>query len=247
MKRISLKKARLIAEMTELEVCSALRIRKGQLLAWESGKTTPSIEHAAALADAYGLLIDMIDFSKEGNMQPEQQVARPLSLEEIKALPRTSVVWMIIHYTSDDGICWYSADPVMVSIPGDGGELIGGIKDEIINRTINDKLLDKDVSIWDREPTPEQAHGITEKEYNALDDPNDDYIKFPVLASAITSRGMTLDAFCKSIKLFPGRFWKCITGKSEFIQWEIVKIVTALQLNKDETQKIFFPDVIPQI
>lgn len=172
----------------------------------------------------------------------ETNTARKLTLDEIKALPRASVVWCAMRTVSDDGICWFSADPVLVGVAGEGGDLIGSNEAGIIYRVINDELFDRDVSIWTSEPTPEQAHGITEKEYNALDDPNDDCIKFSALATAITSRGMTLEAFSESIGIKSASFWKAITGKREFVKWEIVKIRVSLQLTDDEVMKIFFPD-----
>ena len=76
MKRVSLKKARLIADMTEKEVCTALRIRKDRLEAWESGKIVPSEDYAFALADAYEIPIDFIDFSKEANSKDAIAPAR---------------------------------------------------------------------------------------------------------------------------------------------------------------------------
>ena len=94
--------------------------------------------------------------------------AKKLSLEEIKALPKASVVWMQIQYESDDGIKWYSLDPVMVCVPGENGFLIGGDMDCTIGRNIDDQLLDKDTTIWNMEPDKSQMVGMTAAEYDAL-------------------------------------------------------------------------------
>ena len=65
--RISMRVARILAGMTEQEACTAMKIKLHQLRAWENGNRIPSHEHAITMADAYGLPLDLISFSKEDN------------------------------------------------------------------------------------------------------------------------------------------------------------------------------------
>lgn len=170
--------------------------------------------------------------------------AKKLTLDEIKALPRGSVMWAEFNDRTDEGIVWYSLDPVMVCAPGENGCLIGGDKDSFIDRNIDDHLLD-DFTIWSSEPVKEQLSGITAKEYNDLE--GEEKIVFPELAAAITSRRYTFMSFCEAVNFNYQKFWNAITGKREFEQWEIVTIRTALNLKDDEVMKIFFPAALAQI
>ena len=67
--RISMKAARVLAGMTEEEACTAMKIKRPLLLAWENGKQIPSMEHAITMADVYGLSLDVISFCKEDNKE----------------------------------------------------------------------------------------------------------------------------------------------------------------------------------
>ena len=94
--------------------------------------------------------------------------AKKMTLDEIKALPKASIVWLEVQYESDDGIKFYSLDPVMVCVPGEDGCLIGGDKHCFINRDIDDQLLDDATTIWSMEPDREQLEGMSAAEYDAL-------------------------------------------------------------------------------
>lgn len=67
MERISMKAARIYAGMTEKEASSALKIKPSTLNAWETGVRIPTHDHAAALAEVYGLTLNDISFSRTDN------------------------------------------------------------------------------------------------------------------------------------------------------------------------------------
>ncbi len=170
--------------------------------------------------------------------------ARQLALEEIESLPRGSVIWMAYVIESNDGIVWHSTYPVLVSVPGPGGLLLGGDYDGYIERTIDDTLMD-DVSFWTSEPTGNLMQGITGREYDSMKET--ELITNRKLAAAITGRGMTFKTFCTMTGLDYRRFWNALTGKREFTQEEIVTIRTALELTDGELMEIFFPEAVAQI
>lgn len=60
--KLTLKKARLIAGLTQTDVVDALGINKGTLINYEKFRTLPDIETAKALAKLYGLSIDDLIF-----------------------------------------------------------------------------------------------------------------------------------------------------------------------------------------
>lgn len=100
----------------------------------------------------------------------ENTIAKKLTLEEIKALPKASVVWMAIHYISDDSIVFHTVDPVMVWRTSEGSGLIGCFeKGSYIDRCIDESLLsDPNLTIWDLEPADNQLEGISQEEYDKL-------------------------------------------------------------------------------
>ena len=171
-------------------------------------------------------------------------IAKKLTLNEIKALSRGTVLWAEFDDLTDEGIVWYALDPVVICQEGENGCLIGGNKDSIIDRDINDDLLEN-LSLWTSEPNKEQLAGITEQEYNDLTD--EGKIVFPELAAAITSRRYTFEAFCTSAGLDYPKFWNAITGKREFNRHEIITIRSALNLPDEEVMRIFFPEALAQI
>lgn len=169
--------------------------------------------------------------------------AKKLTLKEIEAMPRGSVIWRGEVNSSDDGIIWHYADPAVICVAGPGGYLLGGCDAGTFDMDINEHLLDSPtLTFWDREPADEQLPGITRAEFDAMDEP--EMIVFPNLAMAITSRRMTLEKFCEIAGLAYQEFWYAITGKREFRQWEIVKIRVALNLTDDEVMEIFFPSSV---
>lgn len=235
MKRITLKKARLIANMTEEEVCTALRIRKDRLHAWETGKSVPSIDHAFAMAVAYDISIDYLDFSKEANTPP---TARKLTIEEIKALPFASIIWYS-NVSNDNGVVWHWKTPVVVYCPGDegwlGGDAFGG---GVIEKSIDDDMFSNpNDSYWNSEPTDDQLPGITKDEYNELWNGDEEDITMPKLAEAITGRKITFEKICNLTGIDFGHFTDAMTGKEDFTCGELATIARELNTTVDE---IFF-------
>lgn len=64
-KRLSLKAARVNAELTQMQVGQALGVSSHAVLNWESGRSRPSADKAQALASLYGLDMDDIDFCRK--------------------------------------------------------------------------------------------------------------------------------------------------------------------------------------
>ena len=180
-----------------------------------------------------------------------KNTAKKLTLEEIIALPRGSVVWGSFENITNEGIVWYEADPMMVSVPGENGLLIGSDTINVFERNIDDTLFydpvveaidsDSEFIIWDHEPTKGQLHGISCTEYNAMPD-DFELIQFTRLAYAITYRGFTFEQISDMTGIRHKRMWSILTGKSDIEQCEIVAIRDALDLSDDETLKVFFPE-----
>lgn len=61
---ITLKAARVNANMTQKQVAEALKINRNTVASYEAYKTKPDIETSARLADLYGLSVDDIIFFK---------------------------------------------------------------------------------------------------------------------------------------------------------------------------------------
>lgn len=233
---IPMRKARIIANMTEKEACAAMHITEEKLSAWENGKSVPTWKYVWAMVEAYQIPVDLINFQKEYN-QPE--IARKLTLEEIKALPKATVIWFALEQTGDTGVIWHSVYPCVVCASGENGMIIGGNKEEIFCRDITDTMLDEsDISFWDHEPNDIQLIGINEKEYNSFDFHEEDII-FPALAAAITSRRISFKRFCDMAELDKKQFAKAITGQREFAAWDIEKISQVLNLTDSETDELF--------
>ena len=166
-------------------------------------------------------------------------IAKKLSLDEIKMLSRGTVLWAEFDDLTDKGIVWYTLDPVVVCKEGENGCLIGGGRDSIIARDIDDCLLEN-FTIWNHEPNREQLTGITQEEYDSIT--NEESIVFSGLSAAITSRRYTFKSFCELAGLNYTDFMDALTGKREFIQMEMVIIRSILNLSDAETMAVFFPD-----
>lgn len=171
-------------------------------------------------------------------------IAKKLTLNEIKALPRTSVIWYSCVLTTDEGIMFHYSAPVMVCVPHENGCLIGGDELSIFDRAIDDHLMDDGITFWDSEPHRKQLPGITDKEYNDLTDVT--RIVFTKLATAITSKGYTFDSFSRATGLNPFQLWKSITGQREFSGKEIEVIVDKLNMSAVDMKEIFFPECAVQ-
>lgn len=67
-KRLSLRAARVNAEMTQAQAGKALGVSAHAILNWETGKAIPSADKAQALASLYGLNMDDIDFCRKSSV-----------------------------------------------------------------------------------------------------------------------------------------------------------------------------------
>ena len=63
--KITLKAARVNAELTQTDAAKALGISKGTILSYETYKTSPSVEMAERFAALYGLPVSSIKFFSE--------------------------------------------------------------------------------------------------------------------------------------------------------------------------------------
>lgn len=66
--KISLKAARVNAEMTQREAAKKINISRDSLLAWENGKTVPQFTYVKALCDLYGVSVDDIFLGKRSTL-----------------------------------------------------------------------------------------------------------------------------------------------------------------------------------
>ncbi|MDY3812148.1 helix-turn-helix transcriptional regulator [Eubacterium sp.] len=61
--KISLKAARVNADMTQEEAAKLLNVDKSTIASWENGKTQPKYNQAIKLSEIYGFPYDYINFS----------------------------------------------------------------------------------------------------------------------------------------------------------------------------------------
>ena len=66
--RISLAAARVNAELTQKDVCKALKITPQTIVNWEKGITSPTAENAQRLVDLYKLDMDDIIFRRKSQI-----------------------------------------------------------------------------------------------------------------------------------------------------------------------------------
>ena len=169
--------------------------------------------------------------------------AKKLTIEELKALPKASVVWCAFEETDDYGIVWHHSDPAIICEPGEGGMLLGGDKDGYFDHTIDDGLLNLSyLSIWDHEPNDDQLIGISETDYNSVSEDIHTHIQFTTLAAAITSKGVTFETLSDMTGIRVKRIYKILKHMDEISQCEIQAIRRALNLNDDVTRQVFFPE-----
>lgn len=62
---ISMKAARVNAELTQAEAAKALNINKNTLVGYETGKTIPKVDVAKRMAKLYGLTVEDIIFFED--------------------------------------------------------------------------------------------------------------------------------------------------------------------------------------
>lgn len=61
--KISLKAARVNADMTQEEAAKLLNVDKSTIASWENGKTQPKYTQCVKLSEIYGIPYDCINFS----------------------------------------------------------------------------------------------------------------------------------------------------------------------------------------
>ena len=61
--KISLKAARVNADMTQKEAAKLLNVDKSTIASWEKGKTQPKYNQAIKLSKIYGIPYDCLNFS----------------------------------------------------------------------------------------------------------------------------------------------------------------------------------------
>ena len=65
--QISLAAARVNARMTQKEVAKHMQVSNNTILAWEKGKTEPSISQARKLSELYNMPYDLIFLPEKSN------------------------------------------------------------------------------------------------------------------------------------------------------------------------------------
>ncbi len=158
--------------------------------------------------------------------------ARTLSLDEIKELPKGSVIWYsFVDNDGEDGIIWHDVFPVMVAVPGAGGFIVGGSEAGIFDNSIDETLFKDPAAIcWDQEPDDDQLPGISGSEYDLISGG-------PVtmsLAAAITSRWKNFKDFCKESGFNYDSFMAAIAGERDFMPQELDSIFNMMDLTTDE-------------
>ena len=71
--KISLKAARVNAEMTQLEAANAIGVSRDAMLAWENGKTSPKIERVVQLCHLYNISPDNIFLETNLTLSEQQR------------------------------------------------------------------------------------------------------------------------------------------------------------------------------
>ena len=175
----------------------------------------------------------------------EKNFARQISLEEIKELPKGSVIWMAYVRKEDTGIVWHGTDPAMICVPGEDGYVIGGGEGGTYDYLIDD-LVKTDYTLWNVEPDDSQLPGISTEEYNAMR--GEENIVLTELAAAITARKMTFERFSEKIGMNYSDLWDLLTGKIESVQCvDLAAIMSTLNVTDEKLTKLFSPAALAQI
>lgn len=67
--KISLKAARVNADMTQKEAAKLLNVDKTTIASWENGKTHPDYIKAKKLSKVYGIPLDYINFPSKNSLK----------------------------------------------------------------------------------------------------------------------------------------------------------------------------------
>ena len=61
---------RIDAGYKQKEVAEIVGVTEATIISWETGKTSPKMEHSQKLSELYRIPLAYMDFSKEGNKVP---------------------------------------------------------------------------------------------------------------------------------------------------------------------------------
>lgn len=67
--KVSLKAARINANMTQKEAAKLLNVDKSTIASWEYGKTHPDYIKAEKISEIYGIPLDYINFSPKNSLK----------------------------------------------------------------------------------------------------------------------------------------------------------------------------------
>lgn len=67
--KVSLKAARINANMTQKEAAKLLNVDKSTIASWEYGKTHPNCIKAEKISEIYGIPLDYINFSPKNSLK----------------------------------------------------------------------------------------------------------------------------------------------------------------------------------
>lgn len=171
--------------------------------------------------------------------------AKRLSLSEIEALPRGSVIWFELHTIDDEetGIDYYDVFPALVGWPGSNGSICWinshGFGNGVLE--INDEMINDNRVFWNSEPERDMIRrGVPEEYYNeTLISPQTEQAR--KLVTMITSNGYTVEEFCCLYNLDEAPFMEVLNGKRELVQNEMKAIIAALHMSDSEARNVFFP------
>ena len=143
--------------------------------------------------------------------------AKKLTLDEIKNLPKGSVIWREEFAEDDDcGFVYYQLEPMLICVPGEDGVLAWANDSSYLFLSIGEDLLSRR-SFWNKEPEPDMIEGVPESEYDKFieETPLDDFrFQRKHLLSVITRMGFTVSRFCDEMDLDQSSFIKFLQDES---------------------------------
>ena len=171
--------------------------------------------------------------------------AKRMTLQEIEAMPKASVIWFELHSLDDSDTFaeYYNIYPAMIAAPGENGVICWGSSDEYGVLEINNELINNDRLFWDHEPDKDMIfRGIPADIYNNMHIyPESETAKR--LMTAITSRGYEINRFYSLSGVDESEFMQIIQGEREPDLSEIQQISGTLHLDEAEMRSIFYANV----
>ena len=159
-----------------------------------------------------------------------------LTLQEIIALPKASVIWREEH-TSDDisGHEFYEVEPMLVCVAGEGGVLAFANKDSFLDLDIDENLITDYRRFWDEEPDESMiTEGVPVEDYNTFCE-RFNILTFarPGLLSAITKKCYTVEQFCERSGISLEDMRSALIGEKELTPAEKETICSLLNITDD--------------